>query len=210
MTRKSSLHIEPPAFGDPVAPVHPSPEALRLLALRRSTSAEMLTTPGPDAATLASILEVAARVPDHRKIVPFRFIIMEGEARSRLGVTLAERFAALNPDADNDRLDIERRRFERAPVVITVVAAIKPDHKTPEWEQTLTNGAVCYNLLLSASAHGFAGNWLTDWCAYDSVALAALGVAPDEKIAGFVFIGTAKDEPRERQRPVMSEIVSWL
>lgn len=181
-----------------------------MLALRRSTSADLLQGPGPDDETLDAILEIAARVPDHRKMVPFRFIVIAGEARARLGDVLARKFQSSTPDAADDRIDAERRRFLRAPVIVAVAARIDPAHKTPAWEQMLVNGAVCLNLLLAASAHGFAANWLTDWCAYDEDLQAELGLAKGERISGFVYIGTAKEPPRERQRPVMAEIVTRL
>lgn len=202
--------IVPPEFGTPMAPAHPSEEARRLLALRRSTSADLLQAPGPDDATLAAILEIAARVPDHRKLFPFRFIIIAGKAQEELGDVLAKRLMATTPHAESSRVEAERRRFLRAPVIVAVVARIDPNHKTPEWEQSLTNGAVCLNLLLAASAYGFAGNWLTEWYAYDETVHAALGLAKGERVSGFVYIGSAKEFPRERQRPTMADIVSRL
>jgi nitroreductase len=200
--------VAAPAFGAAMASAHPSEEARTLLALRRSTSADLMTGPGPDAAALEAMLEIAARVPDHRKIVPFRFIIVEGDARARLGVVIAERFAATTPDADANRVATEGRRLLRAPVVVVVVARIDPAHKTPAWEQTLTVGAVCLNLLLAASAYGFGANWLTEWYGYDLGVMEALGLGETERIAGFVYLGTAKEPPKERQRPVMADIVA--
>lgn len=208
MTSGVAPKILPPEFGAPMEPAHPSEGARRLLALRRSTSADLMTEPGPDDPTLAAILEIAARVPDHRKIFPFRFIVIRGEARARAGAVLARRFAESTADATAERIEVERTRFLRAPVVILVAARIDPAHKTPEWEQVLTNGAVCFNLLLAASAYGFGANWITEWYAYDRPTLAAFGLAPGEKVSGFVYIGSAKEPPRERQRPVMAEIVS--
>jgi nitroreductase len=202
--------ISPPEFGAPMVPVHPSEDARRLLALRRSLSPDLMQEPGPDAATLGAILEIAARVPDHRKIVPFRFLVIEGEARARGGDLLAARFAAANPDAPADKVDIERRRFLRAPAVVAVIARIDHAHKTPVWEQELTNGAVCLNMLLAASAHGFAGCWLTEWYSYDEGVAAGLGLGAGERLSGFVYIGSAHEHPRERQRPVMAEIVRWF
>lgn len=202
--------IASPAFGAPMASANPSDEARRMLALRRSTSPDRMSGPGPDPETLDAMLEIAARVPDHRKIVPFRFIVIEGEARSRIGAIIGARFAAATPEAAPDRVETERRRLLRAPTVVAVVARIDPAHKTPEWEQTLTNGAVCFNLLLAASAYGFAGCWLTEWYGYDAVVMRALGLGAQEKVAGFVYLGTATEPPRERQRPVMAEIVSRL
>lgn len=200
--------IAPPEFGEPMAAAQPSEAARRLLALRRSASADRMSEPGPDPQTLANILEIAARIPDHRKITPFRFLIIEGDARGRAGDLLARRFADANAGAAPEAVDVERRRFRRAPTVVAVIARIDPNHRTPAWEQTLTNGAVCLNLLLAASAHGFAGNWLTDWCSYDDGFRSDLGLAPDERISGFVYLGSATEPPRERQRPRMSDIVS--
>jgi nitroreductase len=140
-------------------------------------------------------------------MVPFRFLVIEGEGRRRAGVILAARFSAENPQATEVQIENERRRFLRAPVVIAVIARIDPHHKTPAWEQQLTNGAVCFNLLCAASAHGFAGCWLTEWCGYDAGVAEAFGLAAGERFAGFVYLGSAKENPRERQRPVMADIV---
>lgn len=199
--------ISPPEFGAPMAPAHPSEDARRLLALRRSLSPDLMAAPGPDGATLSDILEIAARVPDHRKITPFRFLVIEGEARARAGEILAARFAANTPGATESQIETERRRFLRAPVVVAVVARIDPHHKTPEWEQMLTNGAVCFNLLCAASAHGFAGCWLTEWYGYEAGVAEGLGLVAGERFSGFVYIGSAREHPRERQRPVMADIV---
>jgi nitroreductase len=199
--------ISPPEFGAALAPAHPSIEARRLLALRRSLSPDLMTAPGPDAATLDAILEIAARVPDHRKLVPFRFLVIAGEARARAGDVLAARFQANSPGASDAQIETERRRFLRAPVVVVVIARIDPHHKTPEWEQMLTNGAVCHNLLCAASAYGFAGCWLTEWYGYDAGVADALGLAAGERFSGFVYIGSARETPRERQRPHLADIV---
>jgi nitroreductase len=200
--------ITPPAFGEELAPAQPSEAARRFLALRRSSSADQMGEPGPHGATLDAILEIAARAPDHRKMVPFRFIVFESEGRARAGDVLASAFVRANPDADEKLVAVERNRFLRAPVVVAVVARIDDAHRTPAWEQELCCGAVCYNLLLAANAHGFAGNWLTEWCAYDAHVAERLGLAAHERFAGFVYLGSAREAPRERQRPVMTEIVT--
>lgn len=199
--------IAPPEFGAPMAPAHPSSEARRLLALRRSLSPDLMTDPGPDDATLDAILEIAARVPDHRKLTPFRFLVFEGAARARAGDVLAARFSINSPGATEAQVETERRRFLRAPAVVAVIARIDPHHKTPEWEQMLTNGAVCLNLLCAASAHGFAACWLTEWYGYDAGVAEALGLGAGERFSGFVYIGSARENPRERQRPAMADIV---
>jgi len=197
-----------PELGETLASAHPSQATLEALRTRRSTPADFLTGPGPDAAQLHDILTIAARAPDHRRVVPCRFIVFEGEARARFGRALKEVFLENEPDADAARAECEGNRFLRAPVVVAVISSTNPDHRTPEWEQILTSGAVCQNMLLAASAYGFAAQWLTEWYAFDEKALAALGLEPGEKVAGYVYIGTAKEEPKERGRPDMKTIIS--
>jgi nitroreductase len=200
----------PPEFGAPVAAAYPSDDAARLLSLRRSTSVELLGEPGPDPATIETICRLAARVPDHRKVVPFRFIVYAGEGRRRAGAALAEAFRVNEPTADETKVAAEAGRFLRAPVVIGVVSRVDPTHRTPEWEQILTAGAVAYGVLLAASAYGFAGTWITEWYGYDRKALDGLGFAPAERAAGFVYLGTAQSEPRERQRPDLAAISAYF
>lgn len=202
------MTFTPPEFGTTLSPAHPSAEAIGLLRLRRSTSAEMLTEPGPGAEELQSILYIASRVPDHRRVFPYRFIVFEGRAREKAGDILAAAYREATPDAQGKHIEIERNRFLRAPVVVGLVAKIHKDHKTPEWEQTLTVGAAGQNMLIAANAHGFAANWLTEWYAYDHNVGVAVGLAPGERMAGFIYIGTAKEPPRERLRPELSAIVS--
>lgn len=191
-----------------MAPANPSAEAIKMLRLRRSCPADMLGGPGPDAETLQDILTIAARVPDHRRVTPYRFIVFEGEARERFGEILKSAYLANDPEAESRRVDCEQNRFMRAPVVVAVVSSVNPNHRTPEWEQVLSAGAVCQNMLLAASAHGFAAQWLTEWYAFDEKVLVPLGLGPDERIAGFIYIGTATEDPKERARPIMSDIIS--
>ncbi|MEL6365346.1 MAG: nitroreductase [Pseudomonadota bacterium] len=195
------MSFDPPEFGAPCAPHLKSDETLRLLATRRSTQAALLAEPGPDGDAVDLMLQIAARVPDHRRVYPFRFVVVEGEGRARIGAAVAAAFAAKNPDAEEKKIDAERARLARAPVVVAVVAATQPEHKTPEWEQVLSVGAVCQNLLIAASASGFAAQWLTEWYAYDPAVLEAMGVRPGERVAGFVYIGSASEPPKERPRP---------
>ena len=197
-----------PALGAPLAPAHPGAASLAMLRLRRSCPADKLGGPGPDAAALETILTIAARVPDHRRVTPFRFIVFEGEARARFGAVLEQAFLADVPEAEPAKAAYEANRFLRAPVVVAVVSSVDPAHRTPEWEQILCAGAACQNMLLAASAHGFAAQWLTEWYAYDERARAALDLGEQERIAGFVYIGTASEDPKERARPVLADIVS--
>ncbi len=179
---------------------------IKHLGERRSVSANALREPGPDADTLAAMLRIAARVPDHKKLVPWRFLLFEGDARAAFGERLARRWAALEPDASPVRLETERTRFLRAPLVVAVVSSPVANPVAPEWEQVLSAGAVCLNLLHAAHAFGFAGNWITEWYAYDEEMRAALGLAPHERVAGFVYIGTPKEKPPERDRPDIAAI----
>lgn len=200
--------VEYPELGADLPSCHPSEAMLAMLRRRRSTPADFLTGPGPGADQIADILAIAARVPDHRRVVPFRFIVFEGAARAQFGVKLKSAFLAENPDADEVKADYEANRFLRAPIVIAVISKVDAGHRTPEWEQLLCAGAVCHNMLLAASAHGFAAQWLTEWYAYDRNVGVALHLNANERIAGFVYIGTAKEDPKERGRPDMAAITS--
>ncbi|WP_284449277.1 nitroreductase family protein [Pseudoxanthomonas mexicana] len=176
-------------------------DPLHVLDTRRSVPSKQLGEPGPDHATLLRMLASAVRVPDHGKLVPFRFIRLQGEARHALGDLLAARTLHLQPDAADAVVEKDRARFSHAPVIITVVARLTPGHKVPEQEQLLTAGSVCFALLQAAQALGFGAQWLTGWMAYDDAVAATLGLSADERIAGFIHIGTPKMEAPERERP---------
>lgn len=176
-------------------------DPLHVLDTRRSVPSKQLGEPGPDHATLLRMLTSAVRVPDHGKLVPFRFIRLQGEARHALGDLLAARTLHLQPDAADAVVEKDRARFSHAPVIITVVARLTPGHKVPEQEQLLTAGSVCFALLQAAQALGFGAQWLTGWMAYDAAVAATLGLSADERIAGFIHIGTPKMEAPERERP---------
>ena len=184
----------------------PAPGALELLLTRRSGSAKAMTGPGPSPAQLADILQAGARAPDHGKLFPWRFIIFEGEARARFGDILAE---VMQAEGEREKqVEEERSRFLRAPVVVGVISSARELHKIPVWEQELSAGAVCQNILIAASALGFVGNWLTEWYAFHPVVKEKIGLKPGERVAGFIYIGTARDELEERPRPEMDKIVS--
>ena len=182
-------------------------ELIQLLATRRSAPVPLLTAPGPSPDQLEQMLVIAARVPDHGKLAPWRFILFSGEERVRAGAIFADVFAAANPEADSRRLDLERRRFS-APLVVGVVSRAAPHVKVPEWEQVMSAGAVCMNLTVAAAAMGFATSWLTEWYAYDRAVLERLGLHPHEKMAGFLHIGTAPAPREDRVRPVLADIVT--
>ena len=184
------------------------PEALDLLKTRRSVKPVELTGPPPTAGELETLLTVASRVPDHGKLTPWRFIVFEGDARIKAGETIGAVFKAANPQANDDQIAFERNRLARAPLVVAVVSRAAPHVKIPEWEQVLSAGAAAMNLVTAAHALGFAANWITEWYAYDRRVLDALGLAPNEKIAGFVHIGRPARPPEDRPRPPLGEIVT--
>lgn len=183
---------------------------LDLLKTRRSVPPPLLDEPGPDRTQIETILTAASRVPDHGKLAPWRFIVIAGAARDRVGETIAATYAADNPDATPERLAQERGRLTHAPVVVAVVSRAAPHVKIPEWEQLLSVGAATMNLVIAANAAGFATSWLTEWFAYDRRILDALGLAPTEKLAGFVHIGRAREVPSDRPRPALDAIVTYL
>ena len=185
----------------------PAPGAIDLLLSRRSGSAKAMTGPGPDDRELGTILTAAARVPDHGKLFPWRFIVIEGEARARAGEMLV---AALK-ETENvtaERAALEAGRFLRAPVVVCVVSRVREAIPIPEWEQLLSAGAVCQTMLIAAHALGFVANWLTEWCAYHPLVQERLGLKPGERIAGSIYIGKSAVALEERVRPDMAKIVS--
>ncbi len=182
---------------------------IALLSTRRSVKPEQLGLPGPSPHEIETILTIAARVPDHKKLAPWRFIVLEGDERARLGEIVAEACVAAEKEPPSQvRLDLERKRLLRAPVVIAVVSRTKAHPGAPEWEQMLSAGAACFNLCLAANALGYATSWLTEWIAYNARVGAALGLADNERIAGFIYIGTAAARPEERERPALSDIVT--
>jgi len=186
----------------------PAPDALDLLLSRRSGSAKAMTGPGPSSAELEKILTAAARVPDHGKLFPWRFILFEGDARLRMGEALAECVTDVEPQASQERIEMERGRFLRAPVVVGVVSRVREGIPIPEWEQLLSAGAVCQNMLIAAHALGFVANWITEWPAYNARVKEQLGLQAGERIAGFVYIGHPVQPLEERVRPDLSKIVS--
>ena len=184
-------------------------EMLELLASRRSVKPDRLAEPAPSAGELEKILTIAARVPDHKKLVPWRFIVFEGEARARMGELFAaacEAEEVAPPSAV--RLETERKRFLRAPLVVAVVSRVVRTPGAPEWEQVLSAGASAMSLCLAANAMGYGTSWITEWVAYSPRVRAGLGLAENERVAGFVHIGTAKEKPEERERPSLSDIVT--
>ncbi len=186
------------------------PDAIELLRTRRSVKPAELLGPPPSEAELETLLTAASRVPDHGKLAPWRFIVFAGDARHKAGDAIAAAFLEDNPGPDPERVDFERRRLARAPLVIAVVSRAAPHVKIPEWEQVLSAGAAGMNLVVAAHALGYAASWITEWYAYDRRVLARLGLGEAERIAGFVHIGRPARPPEERARPPLASITTWF
>jgi nitroreductase len=184
------------------------PDALELLKTRRSVKPMELTGPPPTTSEIETLLRIASRVPDHGKLAPWRFIVFEGNARNAAGEAIVAAYRADHPDATSDQVEFERKRLARAPLVIAVVSRAGPHVKIPEWEQHLSAGASAMSLVFAAHAMGYAASWITEWYAYDRRVLDAIGVAPHERIAGFVHIGRPGKPPEDRDRPKLDAIVT--
>ena len=184
------------------------PDAIELLKLRRSVKPREMSEPGPSPAELETILTIGARVPDHGKLTPWRFIVFEGAARARAGDVIAKVFARKNPGAPAADIEVEKRRLMDAPLVIGVVSFTKPHPKVPPWEQELSAGASAMNMVTAATALGYGACWLTGWFAFDRDVLDGLGLKADEKLAGFIHIGTQTKPNEDRPRPALSDIVT--
>ena len=181
---------------------------LDLLLKRRSVKA--LGEPGPTAEQLDGILTVAARVPDHKQLAPWRFVVFEGDARRRFGEVLAEVIAVEDKEPPSHvRLETERQRMMSSPVVVAVVSRVTDTVGAPEWEQVLSCGAACQNLCVAANAMGFGSLWVTRWYAYSPGVNARLGLAANERIAGYIHIGTAREQQTDRKRPALTDIVTY-
>lgn len=185
-----------------------SPETLSFLRQRRSHPSVTMSSPGPDDDQIRDILTIAARVPDHGKLSPWRFVLYPSEQSETIGAWLAARSESLNGPLDDEQRQKELTRFQRAPRVIGVVSTASEHPKIPIWEQQLSAGAVCMNLVTAAAASGYVSQWLTEWFAFDEEASRYLGAGENERFAGFVHIGTATQPPVERQRPDLSQLIS--
>ncbi|HEX2815163.1 MAG TPA: nitroreductase [Phenylobacterium sp.] len=191
-----------PEFGAPIA-LSPAPEVLAFLATRRSTSAVTLTEPAPSASELDILLRLATRVPDHGKLTPWRLIVLDGEDKARF----AGKLEALALSRGDQKAAAKLAKLKIPPLCVAVISSPRPD-AMPQWEQILSAGAVGATLLYATLAMGYGANWITDWYAYDPEASAILGLTGDEKVAGFILIGTPREPPLERERPEVSALVS--
>lgn len=205
----------------------PAQTALDALVNRRSTSVRDMVAPAPDDAQLETILRIATRVPDHGKLCPWHIVVLRAAGQQKLGDLAAEIFLKQNPEAEEKHIQAERLRFARAPLCVAVISTPVADTK-PVWEQQLSAGAVCMNILHAAHALGFGGKWLTEWVAYDAEILATLLSASPageatrlsersalsrsgeglSRIAGFIYLGTKAAETPERARPALADVVA--
>lgn len=179
------------------------------LKTRRTIPASMLGEPGPDPSTLSEMLTIAARVPDHGKLAPWRFILFDNAAREKAIAGLVKIAGRHADEKERQVRAAKAKGFADAPLVVGVISAPFPDHpKIPLWEQQLSSACVALNLVHAANAYGFAVNWLTGWYAYDEEAKAWLGLKQGEKVAGFLHIGTPSVPPVERDRPDVAKLTT--
>ena len=181
--------------------------AINLLLTRRSVPPRLMVAPAPTAAEIETMLTIAARVPDHGRAVPWRFIVIGPDGGAKLGELIAATYRSDHPDATDATIETERSRLVRAPLVIAVISHAHAHPKAPEWEQILSTGAAAMNLVLAANALGYSANWHTEWYAYDRRVTSELGLDDTERVAGFVHIGTASEQPLDRPRPSLAEVV---
>ena len=180
--------------------------AVSLLETRRSAKPRDLAGPGPNAAELEHMLRIAARVPDHGKLHPWRFVIVGDDQRDALACVLHDALTKENPGAAAAHHQKEEEFAHYAGQLVVLVSAAVPDHKIPLWEQELSCGAAGMNLLNAASALGYVAGWVTGWRTYSEEVRRAF-CAADERIAGFIFIGHAGRELEERPRPALEELI---
>ncbi|MEM8857209.1 MAG: nitroreductase [Chloroflexota bacterium] len=186
------------------------PETIDLLLTRRSLVAKNHTGPGPNADELETILRCATRVPDHAKLTPWRIQVLQGDALTKIGSVIGETYKADNPDAEADKIAFESGRLARSPLVLVVSTKIENTERIPRWEQILSGGAVCQNILVAATALGYASQWLSEWYSYDQRFKDALSIAESDEILGIMHIGTASVKPKERARPELKDVVEYL
>ena len=180
------------------------------LRTRRSVLAAKLVEPGPNAETLDAIIEIGLRIPDHSRCGPWRIQIIGKEGQKKLGDLYATLFAKENDEASEIQVEYWRERPQLAPVLLAITCHPNQEkiYKIPLWEQVLSGGALCQNILNGAHAFGFSAQWLTEWPAYHADVLKLLGHDPETEVYGFIFIGTASEPPKERKRIGADDVVS--
>ncbi|NCP11988.1 MAG: nitroreductase [Sphingomonadales bacterium] len=178
------------------------------LASRRSSRPRDLVAPGPDATQLDAILTIAARTPDHGKLAPWRFVVVASDRRDAFAAMLTAAYRGEKPNAGRVEIDAVDAFAHQAPCLVVVLSTPDTASRIPLWEQQLSCGAAAMNLIHGAHAHGFAAGWVTGWASFNAAVAASLGAGPDDRIAGFVFIGSPGESPAERIRPALADVVS--
>jgi nitroreductase len=184
------------------------PDALHLLKTRKTIASAFLGEPGPTPAELAEILRIATHVPDHGTLAPWRFIVISGGARQAAADMLIPIYRAKNPDAPAAKVEEERIRLTKPPLIVVVVSTAAPHVKIPEWEQVLSAGNAAMSLVFAAHALGYAAHWTTGFIAYEAEARRALGLGDSERVIAVIHIGTPNAPPVERSRPDLARIVT--
>ncbi len=175
---------------------------------RKSAPINELSGPGPGEEDIQTMIRIASRVPDHGRLAPWRFILYRGDGRREIGDKLAELAESREGPLADARREQERTRFSRAPLVIGVVSVPRDNPKIPQWEMFLSGGMAAMNLIIAANALGYATNMITNWYSDVPEGRAILGLAPHEKVVGFVHVGTHAGEVMERPRPDPAGLVS--
>ncbi|MEM9777673.1 MAG: nitroreductase [Chloroflexota bacterium] len=186
------------------------PETIDLLLTRRSLVAKNHIGPGPNEEELDTILRCATRVPDHAKLTPWRIQVLQGDTLNTVGKVIGDTYKADNPEAEAEKIAFESGRLARSPLVLIVSTKIENTDRIPRWEQILSGGAVCQNILVAATALGYASQWLSEWYSYDQRFKDALNIAESDEILGIMHIGTASVKPKERVRPELQDVVEYL
>ncbi|MGQ2902364.1 MAG: nitroreductase family protein [Neoaquamicrobium sediminum] len=185
-----------------------SSSVIDFMLARKSAPIPELNEPAPSDEEIRTMLTIASRVPDHGRLAPWRFILYRGAARDRIGEMLAARAEEREGPLTDGRRQQELARFSRAPLVIGVVSVPRENPKIPQWEMFLSGGAAAMNLVIAANALGYGTNWITNWYSDDEEGRRILGLAPQERVVGFVHIGTFSGEAPERPRPDVDTLYS--
>ena len=185
-------------------------DLLKLLHSRRSVMAKDLCEPGPTQNEVDDILRAAHRVPDHKKLGPWRFVVFSGDERAKFGELVSAILSKNSVPATPQMIEFEKTRFTQAPTVIAVISSTVENEKAPEQEQVLSAGAACQNILLAATALGYGAQWLSEWYSYDKSVHKLLEMKEHESVAGFFYIGSYAKPPKERERPDLeSRVTVW-
>ncbi|MFC5994930.1 nitroreductase [Pseudonocardia hispaniensis] len=196
MTRPEPA-IDPGAAGDPLAP------------LRDRRSCPLLTTPAPSADEVRAMLTAACSAPDHGRLRPWRFIVIDASARGPLGDAFAAGLIERDPATDPEALDRIRDKALRAPMIVVVVSSPRTHPTVPVWEQQASAACVAYGLVLAADALGYGAMWRTGWFGEAPKVRAHLGLADHEDVTGWIYLGTPPGSARPPRRAAELP-VSWL